>query len=239
MSEQETNNEQNAEREEEHPAESAENAISEAESQISDSEWPDLADEPLEFAEEPMGCCGCCHQDGETEQKMAEMQAKMEELEAQLAEARDQLLRKTADFENSRKRMNQEKQNAIEFANKSLLLDIIPVIDDFERAIQSAEGSAELNDLPAGKAMLDGITMIEKRLTSQLESVWGLKRYVSAGEPFDPNIHEAMFVEKSPDVKEAVVKEDFSKGYTLKDKVIRAAKVRVLMPEEQSEGSGE
>ena len=159
--------------------------------------------------------------------------AQIAELETQLAETRDQLLRKAADFENFRKRMNQEKQNAIDFANQSLLLDIIPVIDDFERAIQSAEGSVELSGLPAGKAMLDGITMIEKRLTGQLEAKWGLKRFNAAGEPFDPNRHEAMMMEKSPDVQEPVVQEDFVKGYTLKDRVIRAAKVKVIMPEKE------
>jgi len=161
----------------------------------------------------------------------ADLDHKITELEAQLAESRDQLLRKAADFENFRKRMNQEKQNAIEFANQTLLLDIIPIIDDFQRAIQSAEASTELTELPAGKAMLDGITMIEKRLMGQLESKWGLKRFNSAGEPFDPNRHEAMMMEKSPDVEEPVVQEDLIKGYTLKDRVIRAAKVKVIMPE--------
>jgi len=164
-------------------------------------------------------------------QDKAGLDDKIAELEAQLAESRDQLLRKAADFENFRKRMNQEKQNAIEFANQTLLLDIIPVIDDFQRAIQSAEASAELAELPAGKAMLDGITMIEKRLMGQLEAKWGLKRFNSAGEPFDPNRHEAMMMEKSPDVEEPVVQEDLVKGYILKDRVIRAAKVKVIMPE--------
>ena len=152
---------------------------------------------------------------------------KIAELEAQLAETRDQLLRKAADFENFRKRMNQDKQNAIEYANQSLLLDIIPVIDDFERAIQAGEGSKDMN------AFLEGVKMIEKRLTSQLESKWGLKRFNSAGEPFDPNRHEALMVEKSPDITESVVQEDLSRGYLLKDRVIRAAKVKVLMPENQ------
>jgi len=169
--------------------------------------------------------------EGEEWPDEADLGARITELEAQLAETRDQLLRKAADFENFRKRMNQEKQNAIDFANQSLLLDIIPVIDDFERAIQSAEGSVELTGLPAGKAMLDGISMIEKRLTSQLEAKWGLKRFNAAGEPFDPNRHEAMMMEKSPDVQEPVVQEDFVKGYMLKDRVIRAAKVKVIMPE--------
>ena len=185
------------------------------------SEWPDEADESGENAD--------------LEAKTAELEAKSEDLAAQLAETRDQLLRKAADFENFRKRMNQEKQSAIDFANQSLLLDIIPVIDDFERAIQSAQASAELAELPAGKAMLDGIAMIEKRLTGQLEAKWGLKRFIAVGEPFDPNIHEAMFMEKSPDVKEPVVQEEFAKGYMLKDRVIRAAKVKVLMPGEKGD----
>jgi molecular chaperone GrpE len=73
--------------------------------------------------------------------------------------------------------------------------------------------------------------MIEKRLVSQLESKWGLKRFSSAGELFDPNLHEAFMMEKTPDVSEATVKEDFAKGYMLKERVIRAAKVKVLMPE--------
>jgi molecular chaperone GrpE len=163
----------------------------------------------------------------------AHLDQKIANLEAQIADLRDQLLRKAADVENFRKRMNQDKQNAIDFANQNLFLDIIPIIDDLERAIQSAHLSAELAELPAGKAMMDGLTMIQKRLTSQLESKWGLKRFNSAGEPFDPNRHEAMTMEKSSDIEEPMVQEEFLKGYMLKDRVIRAAQVKVLMPGER------
>jgi len=175
----------------------------------------------------------------ETQQNSSEEQAieltpeqKIAELEAQLAEIRDQLLRKAADFENFRKRMNQEKQSSIEYANQTLLLDIIPIIDDFERAIIAGESGLNTNntDYPG---FLEGIKMIEKRFTSQLETKWGLKRFNSAGEHFDPNKHEALMMEKSPDVTEAVVQEDLFKGYLLKERVIRAAKVKVLMPEEK------
>jgi len=150
---------------------------------------------------------------------------KITELEAQLAEIRDQFLRKAAEFENFRKRMIQEKQSSIEYANQSLLSDIIPIIDDFERAIQAGETSNDYTGL------LEGIKMIEKRFTSQLEAKWGLKRYNCTGELFDPNLHEALMMEKSPDITEATVQEEFFKGYMLKDRVIRAAKVKVLMPE--------
>jgi len=76
--------------------------------------------------------------------------------------------------------------------------------------------------------------MIEKRLYTDLENKWGLKRFDSAGQPFDPNRHEALQVEKAAGIQEPVVKEDYVKGYMLKDKVIRFAKVKVLMPEDDA-----
>jgi molecular chaperone GrpE len=158
-------------------------------------------------------------------------------LEAQLAEAKDQFLRKAADFENFRKRMNQEKQNAIDFANQSLLLDLIPVIDDFDRAIQSAKTAIEAGNsagnAPSNEfnALYEGIGMISRRLSSQLDSKWGLKSFISAGEPFDPNRHEALMMDKSADIIDPVVQEEFLKGYMLKDRIVRSAKVKVLMPD--------
>ena len=157
------------------------------------------------------------------------LEEKLKDAEGQIAELKDQNLRKAAEFENFRKRMNREKQEAIDFANQSLLLDLIPIIDDFERASKAADTSQKT--AADFTVFYEGIGMIEKRLSSQLENKWGLKRYDSAGEPFDPNRHEAIMVEKSPDITEPVVKEDFIKGYTLKDRIVRSAKVKVLMPE--------
>ncbi|MDR1215860.1 MAG: nucleotide exchange factor GrpE [Treponema sp.] len=151
--------------------------------------------------------------------------ARIAQLEAENSALKDQYLRKAADFENFRKRMNREKQDAIDFANQSLLLDIVQVIDDFKRAIKSAETSQDF------QSFFDGVKMIENRLSSELENKWGLKHFDSAGELFDPNRHEALMVEKSADVTEATVVEDLVRGYTLKDRVIRAAKVKVAMPE--------
>ncbi|GHV46843.1 hypothetical protein AGMMS49546_35590 [Spirochaetia bacterium] len=170
-------------------------------------------------------------------------------LEAQLADAKDQFLRKAADFENFRKRMNQEKQNAIDFANQSLLLDLIPIIDDFDRAIQAAktaiDGSLAAEGNATGNApskeftsLYEGIDMISRRLSSQLDSKWGLKSFISAGEPFDPNRHEALMMDKSAEIIEPVVQEEFLKGYMLKDRIVRSAKVKVLMPDASAENSG-
>lgn len=166
--------------------------------------------------------------------KDAEIEAyrkKIAELELELSGIKEQYLRKAAEFENSRKRMAREKQDAIDFANQGLLLDLIPVIDDFERAIKSSEDSKNF------ASFHEGIVLIEKRLVSQLASKWNLVRYDSAGEAFDPNFHEAIMMDKSPDVTEPVVGEDFYKGYTLKDRVVRSAKVRVIMPDDSASGS--
>jgi molecular chaperone GrpE len=158
------------------------------------------------------------------------------ELAEKLAELNDQYLRKAADFENYRKRMNMEKQSAIDFANQALLLDLIPVIDDFERAIKSAEEQKEAAGQDpeqistAFNTLREGIGMIEKRLVTDLENKWGLKRYDSAGEPFDPSRHEAIMMEKSAAQSDPVVAEDYIKGYVLKERVIRPAKVKVIMP---------
>ncbi len=156
-----------------------------------------------------------------------ELKARIASLEAENSSLKDQYLRKAAEFENFRKRMNKDKQDAIDFANQSLLLDLIPVIDDFERAIKSSEGSRDFNTLH------EGVAIIEKRLVSQLESKWGLVRFESMGCAFDPNRHEGIMMEKSSDVSEPTVSEDFVRGYTLKDRVIRSAKVKVMMPADE------
>lgn len=173
-------------------------------------------------------------QEGETCEKTECNPAdKIAALEAETADLKDQYLRKAAEFENFRKRMNREKQDAIDYANQSLLLDIIPIIDDFERALKSADTSKDFN------SFYEGVSMIEKRLVSQLENKWGLKRYESAKQPFDPEIHEAIMMDKSADVSEPMVDEDFLKGYKLKERVVRSAKVKVLMPaEKESAGAG-
>ena len=169
------------------------------------------------------------------EGKPVSAEEKIAFLESKLAEANDQFLRKAADFENFRKRMIRERQEAVDYANQALLLDLIEIMDDFDRAIKAAESCVKEGDEKASAAMLktfhEGVTMIEKRLSTQLENKWGLKRFAAEGQPFDPNRHEALMMEKSADVSEPLVQEEFYTGYTLKDRVVRNAKVKVLMPE--------
>lgn len=157
---------------------------------------------------------------------VAESQQAVEDVDPaqQVAELRDELLRRQADYENFRKRMNREKEEAIKFANSALLMDLTAVIDDFERAIQSSQDS---NDVTA---LRSGLELIEKQLTGMLERKWGLSRFGSEGEPFDPERHEALAQEPSTVHDVDTVVEEYQKGFLLHGRVVRAARVRVATP---------
>jgi len=145
-------------------------------------------------------------------------------LQEELSSLKDQYLRKLADYENFRKRMFREKDDAVQFANSSLIVDLIGVIDDFDRAAASAD--AHGHDYAA---LHDGVRMIHTRLIGLLEGKYGLKRFDSAGQVFDPNLHEAIASEPG-DFEEPTVAEEFLAGYRLHDRVVRCAKVKVAMP---------
>jgi molecular chaperone GrpE len=149
---------------------------------------------------------------------------RIQALEVETADLKDKLLRKQADFENFRKRMLREREEAGRYANAALLTDIIGLIDDFERAIRSAE---EARDFPV---FLQGVSMIEKQFVEMLESRWGLKRFVSVGEGFDPNKHEAVLRVEGPAEAKPTVVEDYQKGYFLHERVLRPARVKVMVP---------
>jgi molecular chaperone GrpE len=138
---------------------------------------------------------------------------------------RDQLLRKAADFDNYRKRMIREKQEAYDYANAALLADLLDSLDNFDRAIEAA---SQANDI---KTVVDGVQMTKKQLVSMLETKYNLTAYGEAGDAFDPEQHEAI-ASGSANVAEPALAEVYLKGYKLKDRVIRHAKVMVNMPSE-------
>lgn len=161
---------------------------------------------------------------------------RIEELEAICKDWQDQYLRKAADFENYRKRMIREKQEAIDYANSNLLLDLVQVLDDFDRAIDAGNNAGKnQGGEAANNAFVEGVVMIKNQMVSMLSSKYGLSYYPAKGEAFDPNLHEAVSMIQSPDVKEAVVGEELQKGYKLKERVIRHSKVMVLMPAEKQD----
>lgn len=156
-----------------------------------------------------------------------DLSARVTELERLNSELQDQYLRKAADFDNYRKRMIREKQDAIDYANASLLTDLVQILDDFDRAIDS--GGAYEEGSPA-HAFANGVGMIRSQLGSMLENKYSLTYYPAKGAAFDPNFHEAVATTPSPDVTEATVAEEYVKGYKLRDRILRHSKVMVHTP---------
>ena len=151
---------------------------------------------------------------------------KLASLEAKCRDLQDQYLRKAADFDNYRKRMIREKQEAIDYANTNLISDLLLILDDFDRAIEAGKKAGE----ESAAAFMQGVVMIRNGLSSLLESKYGLQYYEAQGQAFNPDIHEAVATNPSAEVTEPTVGAELQKGYKLKDRILRPAKVMVLMP---------
>jgi molecular chaperone GrpE len=141
-----------------------------------------------------------------------------EDREREVQEVRDQLLRRTAEMENMRRRHQQEREQWVLESNRTLLLALLPTLDDLERTLEHAQ---EAND-----PMVQGIELVYKNFLKTLER-FGVKAMDVAGEPFDPQRHDALMQETRDDVEPGTVTKEIQKGYMLGDKVLRHAKVFV------------
>jgi molecular chaperone GrpE len=149
----------------------------------------------------------------------------IEELKLKAAKADehwDRLLRATADLENFKKRAARERQEAIKFANASLLEKLIPALDNLEMALAAAN-NAESHSMESLKT---GIAMICNQLKAALADT-GLEEIDATNQPFDPNLHEAVSHQESADVPEGQVLQQLRKGYKLRERLIRPASVVV------------
>lgn len=147
-------------------------------------------------------------------------------LEKENADLKDQLLRRAADFDNYRKRMMKEKQDTYDYANAGLLGDLLDSLDNFDRTIDAAK------DAKDAKSIADGIKMINKALVKMLEDKYGLVGYGKEGDEFNPDEHEAIGRMEDEKAKKETLAQVYLKGYKLKDKVIRHAKVMVKVPKQ-------
>ena len=150
---------------------------------------------------------------------------KVEELEKANAELKDQMLRRQAELENYRKRLIRDKEEAVQFANESLIRDILGFLDNMDRALAAAKNGGDLN------ALIEGFSMTQNQLLSTLDKNWGLKEIESVGKEFDPSLHEACMMAVDGSLEKETVLEEFQKGYTLHDRVIRPSKVKIGKPE--------
>ena len=133
----------------------------------------------------------------------------------------DKMLRNQADLENTRKRLDREKQEFVKFANEGLIFDLLNVLDDLERTVDLAESSKE--DL---SAFLKGVEMILAHLYEMLKN-HGVKPIEAEGKIFDPNFHEALMQVENKELPEHTIIEVLQKGYLIHGRMLRTAKVKV------------
>lgn len=167
--------------------------------------------------------------EGGASEKAKKGSAEDESLEEQLsaADARaeenyDRLLRVTAEFENYKKRMEREMNDFRKFANESLIKDILPIVDNLERALEIPYENNE----SAFNGMREGVQMTLKGLQESLEK-FGVVSIDSLDKPFDPNFHQAVMQEESEGHPENTVSKELQKGYVMSDRLLRPAMVVV------------
>jgi len=153
----------------------------------------------------------------------------LEQVTAEREDAKDQVLRARAEFDNYRKRMAREMERVRKTAAESLLRDCLPVVDNLERALSHVEGDTG--------GLSEGVAMVVKQLCDILVA-HGVEPIASLGEPFDPQIHEALSHQPSEEYEPDVVMEEFARGYRLKDFVLRPGKVVVSSGPAKSAASG-
>lgn len=141
------------------------------------------------------------------------------------AEALEKMLRIQADFENSRKRLERDKNDFIKYANDQIISQLIPFVDDFKRAFAAADQTKDF------EVLHKGVEMILKHLLDLLKQK-GVTEIESVGKIFNPSLHEAMLQVETDEHPENTIVEEFQKGYCLNDRVLRAAKVKVAKAKE-------
>jgi molecular chaperone GrpE len=156
----------------------------------------------------------------EEEKGEEEEVSELEVAKKEALEHYEKMLRLAAEFENYKKRMEKERSVAIKYAEENILKELLPFIDNLERALEQGRSTED------GKVLLEGVELTLKGLLDSLEK-FGLKSVSNVGEPFDPNYHEALTMEASEEIPENHILREFQKGYMLKDRLIRAAKVVV------------
>lgn len=163
----------------------------------------------------------------EENEQLEKVEAKIAELEAQVKEWNDKFLRKAAEFENYKRRTENDQFNLINYAAESFILKLLPVVDDFERSME------HIDDIDNNKSVKDGIKLVYEKLLKLLNEQ-GVKKMKSKGEPFNVDYHDALMQRKDDSVPAHTVLEEIESGYLYREKVIRHAKV--IVSEESTDG---
>jgi len=155
------------------------------------------------------------------EEKLTDnIEEKIADLEAQVKEWNDKFLRKAAEFENYKRRTENDQFNLINYAAESFITKLLPVIDDFERSLQHIDDDNNVD------AVKEGIKLVYEKLLKVLDEQ-GVKKMKVKGEPFNVDYHDALMQRQDDSVPPHTILEEIEKGYLYRDKVIRHAKVIV------------
>lgn len=158
-------------------------------------------------------------------------QAKGREFMEKLKEEHERVLRATADLENFKKRVQKERDEVVKFGSEKLLKDFLPVIDNFDRALDHAKSAADFDSLKQGLLMT-------RKLFEDTLARHGVKGFTAVGQPFDPRLHEAMQQVETADVAPNSVVMEVVRGYMLHDRLIRPALVSVAKAPSGGAGTG-
>jgi molecular chaperone GrpE len=179
----------------------------------------DLGDQPAETSAGEAASGAPAEETGSLEELRSQLAAKTEEAQG----FQDKYLRLAAEFENYKKLALRDQRDHVRFANERLLKELLPVIDNLERAIHSGKTNT------SGEALVQGVELTLKHALETMEK-FGVRQIPSVGEPFDPACHQAVTRVESDTVPENSVVDEFQRGYYLHDRVLRAAMVSVATP---------
>jgi len=161
--------------------------------------------------------------------KLESLARENEQLKKEQEEMEDKHLRLRADFDNFRKRVNKEKANLIQYGNETLLLDLLPVVDNIERILAHSFKES------GWEAFREGVELVLTDLRNML-SKYGVQAIEALGKAFDPNLHEAMQRIESDEVSPDTILEEYQKGYLYRERLLRPSRVTVAVaPEEKKE----
>ena len=179
---------------------------------------------PQELAGDGLGDAPAAETDGEGAEAVEETQTDLgrqfDEAKNEIAELNNRLLRAQADYENYRRRVQREKEELAIYANQKLLLNLLPVLDNLDRALaaQAVAGDEKLRQ---------GVELTARSFRDILGREGVAQIEAAPGQPFDPNLHDAVMTVDSPDVEDGAITMELQKGYRLGDRVIRPSMVQV------------
>ncbi|MFD2657221.1 nucleotide exchange factor GrpE [Gracilibacillus thailandensis] len=186
------------------------------EKDVQQQEQEDMKEEVVEDAEQEL----VTEEESAESEEVTVSNEEFKKLQQEKNELQDRLLRVQAEYDNFRKRTKKEKEADLKYKSQSVVTELLPVLDNFERALQ-----VEIED-KAAKGVVEGLEMVYRQLKTVLENE-GVTEIETDGQTFDPNIHQAVMQVEEEGYESNQIVETMQKGYQLKDRVIRPAMVKV------------